>query len=233
MEQASLTGAALRAGTVGVLAPDGGLTFKLDWSADGPFEAGPIEIAGKAKGSGAITGTLAAPRADLLADFAEIDIPRLPLKDAHLTLSFLRRADGASGMVALTATSAYGPARARADFQFPQGGVDLTDLSVDAGGVKASGLPVAAQAGAVRSEPGGGGHSRRLARRRAGCLGRSGSWRAAGGPQSIAQPHSGERAVPRLDDHHPNSPARRRRAARPSALHHPGRPGPRTAAPGA
>jgi len=136
---ASLAGAALRVSTAGVLAADGGLTFKLDWSADGPFHAGPVEISGKAKGSGAITGRLDAPRADLLADIAQIDVPRLPLKDAHLTLSFLRRPDGSSGMAALTATSAFGPARARTDFAFPEGGIDLTGLSVDAGGVKASG----------------------------------------------------------------------------------------------
>jgi translocation and assembly module TamB len=136
---ASLTGAAVKASTAGVLAADGALTFKLDWSADGPFHAGPVEIAGKAKGSGAVTGTLPAPRADLLADLAEIDAPGLPLKDAHLTLSFLRKADGSSGMAALTATSAFGPARARSDFRFPEGGLDLTGLSVDAGGVKAAG----------------------------------------------------------------------------------------------
>ena len=137
--QASLAGAALKASTAGVMAADGGLTFKLDWSASGPFHAGPVEIAGAAKGSGAITGTLAAPRADLLADLDEIDLPRMPLKAAHLTLSFLRKPDGSSGMAALTATSAYGPARARSDFRFPEGGVDLTGLSVDAGGVKAAG----------------------------------------------------------------------------------------------
>jgi translocation and assembly module TamB len=136
---ATLSGAALKASTAGVLAADGALTFKLDWSADGPFHAGPIEVAGKAKGSGAITGTLAAPRADLSADLAEIDVPRMPLKDAHLTLSFLRKADGSSGMAALTATSPYGPAKARSDFRFPEGGVELTGLSVDAGGVQASG----------------------------------------------------------------------------------------------
>ncbi len=136
---ASLAGAALKASTAGVLAADGGLTFKLDWSAQGPFRAGPVEIAGGAKGSGAITGTLAAPRADVLADVAQIDVPRLPLKDAHITLSFLRKADGSSGVAAVTATSAFGPARARADFGFPEGGIDLTGLSVDAGGVKASG----------------------------------------------------------------------------------------------
>lgn len=136
---ASLDGAALKAGAAGVLAADGGLTFKLDWTAEGPFHAGPVEIAGKAKGSGAITGTLAAPRADLLADVAQIDAPRLPLKDAHLTLSFLRKPNGSSGMVAITASSDYGPARARSDFSFPEGGLDLTGLSLDAGGLKAQG----------------------------------------------------------------------------------------------
>ena len=91
---ASLQGAALRASTAGVLAVDGGLSFKLDWSAEGPFHAGPIEVAGKVKGSGAVTGTLGAPRADLIADVQAIDAPRMPLKDAHLVLSFLRKPDG-------------------------------------------------------------------------------------------------------------------------------------------
>jgi translocation and assembly module TamB len=137
--QASLDGAAIKASTAGVLAEDGGLTFKLDWSASGPFRAGPVEISGKAKGGGAITGSISAPRADLTADLEAIDIPRLPLKEAHLTLSFLHKADGSSGMVALDAQSAYGPARARSDFSFPEGGVELSGLSVDAGGVKAEG----------------------------------------------------------------------------------------------
>ncbi|MGZ6037239.1 MAG: translocation/assembly module TamB domain-containing protein [Phenylobacterium sp.] len=137
--QASLNGAALTATTSGALTPDGGLAFKVDWSAEGPFEAGPVEIAGKAKGAGSIGGTLSAPRADLTADLAAIDVPRLPLKDAHLTLSFLSRPDGSSGALALAATSEYGPARGRSDFRFPEGGIDLTGLSVDAGGVQAAG----------------------------------------------------------------------------------------------
>lgn len=136
---ARLDGAAVRASSAGVLAESGALNFKLDWSAQGPFRAGPVEITGAAKGTGAITGTLGTPRADLLADFEAIDLPRLPLKQAHLTLSFLRKPDGSSGMIAATAVSAYGPARGRADFRFPQGGVDLSGLSVDAGGLKADG----------------------------------------------------------------------------------------------
>ncbi|CAN7185625.1 translocation/assembly module TamB domain-containing protein [Phenylobacterium sp. LjRoot225] len=137
--RASLDGAALNASSAGVLGEDGKLTFKLDWKAQGPFRAGPVEITGAAKGNGAITGTLGAPRADLIADFDAIDLPRLPLKSTHLTLSFLRQPDGSSGMIAVTAASAFGPARGRADFRFPQGGVDLTGLSVDAGGLKADG----------------------------------------------------------------------------------------------
>jgi len=139
VSQADLDGAALKAAAAGVLDADGALRFKLDWSATGPFRAGPVEITGKAKGSGAVTGSLANPRADLLADFDAIDVPRLPLKDAKLTLTFMRRADGSSGVVTLNAASDYGPAAARSDFRFPTGGVDLTDLSLNAAGLTAQG----------------------------------------------------------------------------------------------
>ncbi len=136
---ASLEGAAAKASMAGLLNPDGALAFKLDWSASGPFHAGPVEITGKARGSGAVTGTLLSPRADLSADLDQIDVPRLPLTAAHVTLSFLRKADGSSGSAAVAAGSAFGPARARADFRFPAGGPDLTGLMLDAGGVKAQG----------------------------------------------------------------------------------------------
>ena len=137
--RASLDGAAFDASSAGVMGEDGKLSFKLDWKAQGPFHAGPVEITGAAKGNGAITGTPGAPRADLIADFDAIDLPRLPLKATHVTLSFLRQADGSSGMIAANAASDYGPARARADFRFPREGLDLTGLSVDAAGVKADG----------------------------------------------------------------------------------------------
>lgn len=139
VSRAILDGAAFDGSAAGVWDRAGEMKFKLDWTANGPFRAGPVEVTGKASGSGAITGTLAAPRADLLADIEAIDLPRLPLKAAKLTLSFMRRADGSSGVVALTAASDYGPAAARSAFRFPQGGVDLTGLSVDAGGVQARG----------------------------------------------------------------------------------------------
>jgi len=137
--KAELDGAALDATAAGVMEANRTLAFKADWSASGPVRAGPVEVTGRAKGTGGVTGTLSAPRLDLTADIEQIDMPRLPLKDAKLTLTFQRQADGSSGAVAITASSAYGPARARSDFRFPRGGVDLTELSVDAGGVKADG----------------------------------------------------------------------------------------------
>jgi translocation and assembly module TamB len=139
VSDARLSGAKVQASAAGVREAAGVMALKLDWSAEGPFRAGPVELTGKVKGAGAVTGTLSEPRADLTADIDQIDLPRLPLKAAHVTLTFARRPDGSSGAIALTAASEYGPAKARSDFRFPQGGVDLTGLSVDAGGVKASG----------------------------------------------------------------------------------------------
>ena len=51
----------------------------------------------------------------------------------------MRRGDGSSGGVTLAAASDYGPANAKAAFAFPRGGVDLSDLAVEAGGVTAAG----------------------------------------------------------------------------------------------
>ncbi|MES2034504.1 MAG: translocation/assembly module TamB domain-containing protein [Pseudomonadota bacterium] len=136
---ARLDGLAGSARTAGLIGPKGALRLKLDWDAKGPFRAGPVEIAGDAKGSGAITGTISAPRADLIADIQQVDLPRLPLKNAHIVLSFVRGAGGTDGAVAITADSEYGPARARTNFNFAGGGIDLSALDADAGGVKATG----------------------------------------------------------------------------------------------
>ncbi len=116
-----------------------GLDFKLDWNASGPFSAGPVEIAGKAAGDGHVGGTLAAPKAELNADFDSIDLPRLPLTKAHLTLTFARGPNATDGVAALQANSEYGPARGRTAFRFSPGGVELSELDVDAGGAKAKG----------------------------------------------------------------------------------------------
>jgi translocation and assembly module TamB len=139
VSRAVLNGAAMDATGAGLLALDGATSFKLDWTARGPFGVGPVEVTGRAKGTGAITGRLIQPKIDLLADLESIDVPRLPLRDAKLVLSFQRRIDGSSGTVALTGTSQYGPAAGRSAFAFPRGGVDLTELAVNAGGLKAQG----------------------------------------------------------------------------------------------
>ena len=137
--EANLSAAAAKVSAAGVLGPAGRLGFKLDWSADGPFRAGPVEITGHAKGAGAVTGDLAAPRADLTADFDAIDVPQVPLKNAHVVLSFAQMPGGANGLFTLAADTSYGPAKAASAFRFAEGGVDLTGIGIDAAGVKAAG----------------------------------------------------------------------------------------------
>ncbi len=137
---AQLDGANAGVKSSGKLTAQGlGLDFKLDWTANGPFVAGPVEIAGKAAGDGKVGGTLAAPKAELNADIDAIDLPQLPLKKAHLTLNFAHGPNATDGAAALQATSDYGPARGRTAFRFSQGGIELTELDVDAGGAKAKG----------------------------------------------------------------------------------------------
>ncbi|MGE5566988.1 MAG: translocation/assembly module TamB domain-containing protein [Parcubacteria group bacterium] len=123
----------------GIYGRDRSLQFTGDWNAKGPFRAGPVEIAGNAKGSGAVTGTLSTPRADIVADFDTIELPRLTLNNAHAKVSFRRAADNTDGQLQLAAASAYGPARIDTGFRFMPGGLDLTGLDADAGGVRAKG----------------------------------------------------------------------------------------------
>lgn len=136
---AELNGAAGSVSGVGSLGKAQALSAKLDWQAKGPFAAGPVEIAGDIKGKGEVTGTLAEPRVTLAADVPQIDIPSLPLKAVHLTASFMHGAAGDSGRAALSADSAYGPAKAAGDFRFIEGGVALSNIDADAGGIKATG----------------------------------------------------------------------------------------------
>lgn len=140
LESASLNGAALKATAAGIYGPAQDLRFKVDWTAEGPLRAGPAEFEGQAEGTGAVTGTLAAPRLDLRARFDEIDLPQLPLRDAALTLSFGRsQTAGSAGQITLLAESQYGPARGRADFALPASGVDLKGIDVDAAGIELHG----------------------------------------------------------------------------------------------
>ena len=130
----------------GLAGGDRGLALKLDWRARGPFDVGPIQLAGAINGTGAITGALAAPKVDLAADLASIDAPGLSLTGAHATVSFATGAQG-HGRLTLAANSAYGPARADCDFLLVSDGVDVTAADLDAGGLRASGS-LALRAGA-------------------------------------------------------------------------------------
>ena len=147
---ATLAGVAAEASGSGLLGGDGALGLKLAWTAHGPLALGPVEIDGAAKGTGDISGHLESPRVDFLADIASIAAPGLPLENGHLALTFQRAPDGGDGQIALTATSQYGPAAAKSAFRLVEGGIDLSGLDVNAGGVTAHGA-VALRDGAPSS----------------------------------------------------------------------------------
>jgi translocation and assembly module TamB len=134
-----VSGAAANLGARGLIGKDGVLKLALDWTAQGPFGVGPLEVAGKASGSGDLTGTLAAPHADLLADFERIDLPYLAVKPAHLVLSFARVGAGTDGAIAINGGGDYGPTHARAGFHFVDGGVELRGIDAVAGGASVTG----------------------------------------------------------------------------------------------
>jgi translocation and assembly module TamB len=139
VERALLTGAAGTASAQGLIEPEGRLRLALDWNARGPFGVGPVAIDGAMTGNGALTGTLAQPRADLTARFGNVAAGPLTLTDADLTLSFRRGADASDGQVVITAGSNYGPARAAGSFFLGGDRIRLSDVDLDAGGVTARG----------------------------------------------------------------------------------------------
>jgi translocation and assembly module TamB len=139
VEGADLTGAAGVASARGLIEPEGRLRLALNWNARGPFGIGPAAIDGTMTGQGALTGTLAQPRADLTARFGSIAAGALRLTDADLILSFRRGVDASDGRVVLTAGSNYGPARASGNFFLGGNRIRLSDVDLNAGGVTAQG----------------------------------------------------------------------------------------------
>lgn len=133
-----LTGAAGRAGAKGRI-EGSKLRLALDWDARGPFGVGPVAIDGAMSGDGALTGTLAQPRADLRAAFDKVAAGGLILTKADLILSFRKGADASDGRVVLTSGSNYGPARASGNFYLGGPRLRLSDVDVNAGGVTAQG----------------------------------------------------------------------------------------------
>ncbi|MBE7217198.1 MAG: translocation/assembly module TamB domain-containing protein [Caulobacteraceae bacterium] len=137
--RADLAGAKLTAQAQGRYGRADALDFGLTWRAAGPFAAGPVEVAGLAQGSGRLGGTLKAPTADLQAELASLDLGRLLVAPAHLHLTFARGGDALAGEAALNGPTRDGPAQARTRFRFVPGGLELSDLLADAGGVRLAG----------------------------------------------------------------------------------------------
>ena len=136
---ADLAGAKAHATAKGTYAKAGALDFGLDWTAQGPFAAGPVEVAGAVHGSGRVTGTPAAPRADLQAELASLDLGKLVVTPARLQLSFARDGDALAGQIALDGATRDGPAQAHGRFRFVPHGLDLEDVLAQAGGVRVAG----------------------------------------------------------------------------------------------
>jgi translocation and assembly module TamB len=137
--RADLTGGGLQAVIKGRIDPNWVMNLSADWQAKGPFEVGPVEIAGQAKGTGKLVGTVAAPQIDLGADLASVALGKLLITPAHLALNFVKDQTGLGGDVALTGASGYGPAAVKSTFRFTDAGLDLSGIAADAGGVRAQG----------------------------------------------------------------------------------------------
>ncbi len=138
IDNSELTGAAGRMGAKGLI-EGGKLRLALDWDARGPFGVGPVAIDGAMSGNGALTGTLAQPRADLRAAFDKVSASGLVLTNADLILSFRKGADASDGRIVLNSGSNYGPARASGNFFLGGQQLRLSDVDVNAGGVTAQG----------------------------------------------------------------------------------------------
>lgn len=138
-ERANLSGTAGDVSAAGIFGPNNTLKFTLDWRAQGPFSAGPVEIAGKIEGDGALVGTISEPRADLKARVDQIDLGPLDLTNANLALTFARGASGTDGQFSITSGSNYGPASAATRFAFSDGGIDLSGIDAKAAGLTAAG----------------------------------------------------------------------------------------------
>jgi len=138
INRGELTGAAGCMGAKGLI-EGGKLRLALDWDAHGPFGVGPVAIDGAMSGNGALTGTLAQPRADLRAAFDKVAAGGLILTNADLILSFRKGADASDGRIVLNSGSNYGPARASGNFFLGGKSLRLTEVDVNAGGVTAQG----------------------------------------------------------------------------------------------
>lgn len=137
--RADLAGGGLQTTIKGQIDAKWAMNLSADWKAQGPFEVGPVEVAGQAKGTGKLVGTIGAPHVVLGADLASVALGKLIITPAHLTLDFIKDQTGLGGDVDLTGASLYGPAAIKSAFRFTDSGIDLSNIAADAGGVKAQG----------------------------------------------------------------------------------------------
>lgn len=134
-----MTGGALNIVTKGTIDRALTMALDLDWRAQGPFSAGPVQIDGRVNGGGRVGGKFGRPWADLTADLVQIDFGRLAIKPAHMTVLFQTAPEGATGQLSLSGPSNYGPAAGRSAFRFLPDGLALSEINADAGGVKLAG----------------------------------------------------------------------------------------------
>lgn len=139
VDRLDLNGKAGEVAAAGVYGPGSALKFTAQWAAQGPFSAGPVEIAGKLTGDGAIVGTISDPRIDLKTDIEAIDLGPLDLTNAHLAATFAKVGGDMSGQFRMTSGSSYGPAVAAADYRFTPAGLALDNIDARAGGATAAG----------------------------------------------------------------------------------------------
>lgn len=143
LREARLTGKAAGVEGRGTVARSGELALDADWKAAGPFALGPLEIAGAAHGKARITGVLSAPKTDLDAELATLDLGPLVLTPARVSLQIEPADGGAAGAFELSGRAVRGGGvHARAGFLLAGGGFSLKDLVAEAGGVRATGSGV-------------------------------------------------------------------------------------------
>lgn len=121
---------------------NGNLALKLNWNAAGEFLIGPISIPESIRGSGALTGSLNYPVVNLRSDFKQIRLAdNVSLDNAMLAVNYSKRphANQTNGFVDLRGTMGGHPAYARSFYSFIPDGIRLSDLNVNAGGVRAAG----------------------------------------------------------------------------------------------
>ena len=150
--RADLQGAAAQLSGAGRLDAKGALGFNLGWRAQGPFQAGPVQVAGQANGTARLGGTLADPSLDLDSQLASLALGKLIVAPARLTLSLARLSGDLGGQLALSGPSGYGPASVKAAFRLSGGDLAIHDLQADAGGVKAGGALALANGAPVSAD---------------------------------------------------------------------------------